>query len=141
VATPAKDKTEGQLKELARTEMAAAKDRLAARTAAARDYAKAAARLTDAASTWQRIQTEATAAQARSVAALIDSDMKPAEVARLLGIDTKQLRSLRTASPAPPNRKQPKTTAAAASNETPAARTQRAGDTHETGAPESTQSA
>jgi len=99
VATPAKDETEGQLKELAHTEMAAAKDRLAARTAAARDYAKAAARLTDAASTWQRIQIEATAAQARSVAALIDSDMKFAEVARLLGIDTKQLRSLRTASP------------------------------------------
>jgi hypothetical protein len=62
---------------------------LAKRTAAAKDYAAAATKLTEAAATWERIQGEAAAAMAKAVNELIDSDTKPAEVAQLLGIDQK----------------------------------------------------
>lgn len=91
--------TEDELKRLAQEEMDAAKDRLTKRTAAARDYAAAAARLRDATATWERIQGETTTAKAKAVADLLDSEMKAPDVAKLLGIDAKELRILRSVSP------------------------------------------
>jgi hypothetical protein len=94
------DTTEAQLKALADTEVAAIRERLRRRTAAARDFAAASARINEAAATWGRIQGEATTAKARAVKDLIDSDMKPAEVAQLLGLNAKELRAIRTTGPA-----------------------------------------
>jgi hypothetical protein len=93
------DTTEARLKELAQAEMTRTKERLAKRTTAARDFATATAKIEAAATTWERIQGEAIVAKASAVTALIDSEMKPAEVAQLLGIDAKELRTIRAVAP------------------------------------------
>ena len=91
--------TENRLKQLAQAEAAAVKERLTKRTAAARDYGVAVARLAEAAVTWERIQGEVTMARAKAVADLLDSEMAAADVAKLLGLETKELRALRGAAP------------------------------------------
>jgi hypothetical protein len=125
MATTGARETADQLKKLAQAEMDAAKERLTRRTAAARNYASAAARLTDAAATWERIQGEATAAQANAVTELIDSGMKPAAVAELLAVDAKQLRALRATVPTPDD---------AISDPGASAPTESSGDTEDTAA-------
>lgn len=86
-----------QLKKLAQAEATAAKERLARRTSAARDFAAAAATRAEAQATWERIQGEVDAKQARAVVALLDADLKAVQVAELLGIEVKDVRALKTA--------------------------------------------
>jgi ERCC4-type nuclease len=94
------DTTADRLKELADAEMAEAKQRLAKRTAAAKSYATAAAKLVEATKTWERIQAETTTAKAKAINDLLDSEMKPVQVAELLGLDQRELRAIRTTTPA-----------------------------------------
>jgi hypothetical protein len=88
-----------QLKKLAQAEATAAKERLAKRTAAARDFGAAAATRAEAQATWERIQGEVDAKQAKAVASLLDTDLKAAQVAELLGIEVKDVRMLRAVAP------------------------------------------
>jgi|ERR1035437_9769070 hypothetical protein len=87
---------EQQLKELAAKEAAAAKERLKVRSKAAQQFGEATTRLTNAQETWELAQGGATRRKAGAVEDLINSGMKPAEVADLLGIDGKELRVLRS---------------------------------------------
>jgi hypothetical protein len=93
------DPVADQLKKLAQTEASAARQRLAKRTTAARDFASATAMRAEGAATWERIQGEANLRQAKAIAALLDSDLKPTEVAQLLGINVREVRALKSAAP------------------------------------------
>ncbi len=86
-----------QLKKLAQAEATAARERLAKRTSAARDFASAAAGRAEAQANWRRIQGEVDAKQSKAVAAVLDTDLKAAQVAELLGIDVKDVRTFKTA--------------------------------------------
>jgi hypothetical protein len=90
---------EQQLKELAAKEAAAAKERLKVRSKAAQQFGEATTRLTNAQETWELAQGEATRRKAGAVESLINSGMKAAEVGELLGIEGKELRTLRAAAP------------------------------------------
>ena len=89
------DPTTRRLRELAAQEAAATKERLATRTAAARLFSGAVARLAEAKAAWERVQAEAQRAQAEAVEDLLGSGLQPGEVAELLGISNRELRSLR----------------------------------------------
>lgn len=91
------DQAARRLKEIAAQEEAAAKERLAVRTGAARSFARAAARLEDARATWGRAQAEVAEAKAKSVADLLGTGMAVGEVAGLLGASERELRALRAA--------------------------------------------
>ena len=88
------DPTTRRLRELAAQEAAATKDRLATRTAAARLFSGAVARLAEAKAPWERVQAEAQHAKAVAVEDLLGSGLQPGEVAELLGISNRELRSL-----------------------------------------------
>src|ERR1035437_5499330 len=90
---------EQQLKELAAKEAAAAKERLKVRSKAAQQFGEATTRLTNAQETWELAQGEARPRKAGAVESLINSGMKAAEVGELLGIEGKELRTLRAAAP------------------------------------------
>ena len=87
--------TTERLKELADAEVAAAKERLSKRTEAAASFADAEARLLAGHAAWEAIQGEAATDKAAAVQQLVETGMKPAQVAGLLGIDTKELRAVR----------------------------------------------
>ena len=88
------DPTIRRLRELAAQEAAATKERLATRTAAARLFSGAVARLAETKAAWERAQAEAQRAQAEAVEDLLGSGMQLGEVAELLGISKRELRSL-----------------------------------------------
>ena len=94
------DDATARLKALADAEVAAAKQRHKTRSTATARFAAAVAKLADAETAWTAAQGEATEAKATAVADLLDSGMKPGEVAELLGIDTKEVRAFKTAAPA-----------------------------------------
>ena len=75
-----------RLRELAAQEAAVTKQRLATRTAAARLFFGAVARLAEAKAAWGRAQAEARRAQAEAVEDLVGSGLQLGEVAELLGI-------------------------------------------------------
>jgi hypothetical protein len=87
--------TAERLKELADAEVAAAKERLTKRTEAAARFASAEARLVAARTIWEATQGAAATDKAAAVEQLLDTGMKPAQVAELLGLDAKELRTLR----------------------------------------------
>jgi hypothetical protein len=87
--------TIGRLRDLAAQEAAATKERLATRTAAARLFSGAVARLAEARVAWQRAQTEAQRAQAEAIDDLVGSGMELGDVGELFGISKAELRSLR----------------------------------------------
>jgi hypothetical protein len=91
------DQAARRLKEIAAQEEAAAKERLAVRTGAARSFARAAARLEDARATWGRAQAEVAEAKAKSVADLLGTGGWRWGVAGLLGASERELRALRAA--------------------------------------------
>ena len=93
------DPTTRRLRELAAQEAAATKERLATRTAAARLFSGAVARLAETKAAWERAQAEAQRAQAEAVEDLLVSGLQPDEVAELLGISNRELRSLRATRP------------------------------------------
>lgn len=93
------DQATQRLKDLADAEVAAAKERHRSRSTATASFAAAEVKLTQAASAWEAAQGEAVTAKAAAVTALIDSGMKPGDVAELLGIPAKQVRSLRASAP------------------------------------------
>ncbi len=97
MARTSEDPITEQLRKLAQTEAAAAKERLSKRTAAARDFAGASATRLEAVAAWERIQGETHLKQAKAVAALLDSDLSAADVAQLLGIDQREVRTLKAA--------------------------------------------
>ena len=84
-----------RLRELAAQEAAATKERLALRTAAARSFSGAVARLAEAKAAWESAQAEAERSKATAVGELLGSGMQAVEVAELLGISEKELRALR----------------------------------------------
>ena len=88
-----------RLRELAAQEAAVTKQRLATRTAAARSFFGAVARLAEAKAAWGRAQAEARRAQAEAVEDLVGSGLQLGEVAELLGISNRELRSLGAATP------------------------------------------
>ncbi len=94
------DDATARLKALADAEVAAAKERHKTRSTATARFAAAVAKLAHAETAWSAAQGEANEAKATAVADLVDSGMKPGEVAELLGIDTKEVRALKTAAPA-----------------------------------------
>ena len=96
-----------RLRELAAQEAAVTKQRLATRTAAARLFFGAVARLAEAKAAWGRAQAEARRAQAEAVEDLVGSGLQVGEVAELLGISNRELRSLGAATPARPKRTRP----------------------------------
>jgi len=96
-----------QLRELAAQEAAVTKQRFATRTAAARLFFGAVARLAEAKATWGRAQAEARRAQAQAVGDLVGSGLPLGEVADLLGISDRELRGLGAATPARPKRSRP----------------------------------
>ncbi len=96
-----------RLRELAAQEAAVTKQRLATRTAAARLFFGAVARLAEAKAAWGRAQAEARRAQAEAVEDLVGSGLQVGEVAELLGISNGELRSLGAAAPARPKRTRP----------------------------------
>ena len=89
------DPTIRRLRELAAQEAAATKERLATRTAAARLFSGAVARLAAAKAAWERAEAETQRARAEAVEDLLGSGLQPHEVAELLGISNRELRSLR----------------------------------------------
>ena len=99
--------TTRRIRELAAQEAAVTKQRLATRTAAARLFLGAVARLADAKAAWGRAQAEARRAQAHAVADLVGSGLQRGEVAELLGISKRELHSLGAATPARPKRTRP----------------------------------
>ena len=99
--------TTRRLRELAAQEAAVTKQRLATRTAAARLFFGAVARLAEAKAAWERAQAEARRAQAEAVEDLVGSGLQLGEVAELLGISNRELRSLGAATPARPKRTRP----------------------------------
>lgn len=94
------DDATARLKALADAEVAAAKERHKTRSTATARFAAAVAKLADAETAWSAAQGEANDAKATAVGDLLDSGMKPGEVAELLGIDTKEVRALKTAASA-----------------------------------------
>jgi hypothetical protein len=98
------DPTIRRLRELAAQEATATKERLATRTAAARLFSGAVARLAETKAAWARAQAEAQGAEAEAVEDLLGSGLQPDEVAELLGISNRELRSLRGATPARPTK-------------------------------------
>ena len=104
IARVGDDPTTRRLRELAAQEAAATKERLATRTAAARLFSGAVARLAEAKAAWERAQAEAQRAQAEAVEDLLGSGLQPDEVAELLGISNRELRSLRATTPARPTK-------------------------------------
>ena len=96
------DPTIRRLRELAAQEAAATKERLATRTAAARLFFGAVARLAEAKAAWERAQAEAQRAQAEAVEDLLGSGLQLGEVADLLGISNRELRGLHAMTPDPP---------------------------------------
>jgi uncharacterized membrane protein YqiK len=96
-----------RLRELAAQEAAVTKQRLASRTAAARLFFGAVARIAEAKAAWGRAQAEARRAQAEAVEDLVGSGLQLGEVAELLGISNRELRSLGAATPARPKRTRP----------------------------------
>jgi hypothetical protein len=96
-----------RLRELAAQEAAVTKQRLATRTAAARLFFGAVARLAEAKAAWGRAQAEARHAQAKAVEALVGSGLQHDEVAELLGISDRDLRSLGTTTLARPKSRRP----------------------------------
>ena len=96
-----------RLRVLAAQEAAVTKQRLATRTAAARLFFGAVARLAEAKAAWGRAQADARRAQAQAVEDLVGSGLQVGEVAELLGISNRELRSLGAATPARPNRTRP----------------------------------
>ena len=96
-----------RLRELAAQEAAVTKQRLATRTAAARLFFGAVARLAEAKAAWGRAQADARRAQAEAVEDLVGSGLPLGEVADLLGISNRELRSLGAAAPARPKRTRP----------------------------------
>ena len=96
-----------RLRELAAQEAAVTKQRLATRTAAARLFFGAVARIAEAKAAWGRAQAEARRAQADAVEDLVGSGLQLGEVADLLGISDRELRSLGAATPARPKRTRP----------------------------------
>jgi hypothetical protein len=98
--------TTRRLRELAAQEAAVAKQRLATRTAAARLFFGALARLAEAKAAWGRAQAEARHAQAEAVEDLVGSGLQVGEVAELLGVSNRELRSFGAAR-ARPKRKRP----------------------------------
>jgi len=107
MARSADGTTEQTLKDLAAEEVAAAKERLAVRTAAARRFAAAEAKLAEARAALELSQREATKAKGAAVDEILDSGMKPGDVAKLLGIDAKELRAIRSAAQAHATTKAP----------------------------------
>ena len=89
------DPTTRRLRELAAQEAAATKERLATRTAAARLFSGAVARVAETKAAWERAQAEAQRAQAEAVEDLLGSGLQPDDVAELLGMSKKELRSFR----------------------------------------------
>ena len=89
------DRAARRLKEMASQEGAAAKERLSVRTAAARSFARAGARLEAARAVWERAQEDVHGAKAKAVADLLGTGMKAGEVAGLLGVSERQLKALR----------------------------------------------
>ena len=96
-----------RLRELAAQEAAVTKQRLATRTAAARLFFGAVARVAEAKATWGRAQAQARRAQAKAVEDLVGSGLQLGEVGDLLGISIRELRSLGATTPARPNRTRP----------------------------------
>ena len=96
-----------RLRELAAQEAAVTKQRLATRTAAARLFFGAVARLAEAKAAWERAQAEARGAQAEAVDDLVGSGLQIGEVAELLGVSNRELRDLGAATPARPKRTRP----------------------------------
>ena len=88
-------------------EAAVTKQRLTTRTAAARLFFGALARLAEAKAAWGRAEAEARRAQAEAVEDLVGSGLQLGEVADLLGISNRELRSLGAAIPARPKRTRP----------------------------------
>ena len=84
--------------------MAATKQRLAIRTAAARSFSGAAARLAQTKAALEGAETDAERAQAEAVSDLIGSGLQRDEVAELVGVSTRELGSLRATTPAPPTK-------------------------------------
>jgi hypothetical protein len=77
----------------------ATKERLATRTAAARLFSGAVARLAEAKAARDRVQAEAQRAQAEALEDLLGSGLQPDKVAELFGISNRVLRSLRGTMP------------------------------------------
>ena len=96
-----------RLRVLAAQEAAVTKQRLATRTAAARLFFGAVARLAEAKAAWGRAEAEARRAQAEAVEDLVGSGLQVGQVAELLGISNRELRSLGAAAPARPKRTRP----------------------------------
>ncbi len=99
--------TTRRLRELAAQEAAVTKQRLATGTAAARLFFGAVARLAEAKTAWGRAQAEARRAQAEGVVGLVGAGLQLGEVAELLGISNRELRSLGATTPARPKRARP----------------------------------
>ena len=95
MARPGDDPAIRRLRELAAQEAAATKERLATRTAAARLFSGAVARLAETKAAWEHAEAEAQRARAEAVEDLLGFGLQPDEVAELLGISNRELRSFR----------------------------------------------
>ena len=95
IARVGDDSTARRFREFAAQEVAATKERLATRTAAARLFSGAVARLAETKAAWERVQTQTQRAEAEAVEGLLGSGLQPGEVAELLGISNRELRGLR----------------------------------------------
>jgi hypothetical protein len=104
VARVADDPTIRQLRELAAQEAAATKERLATRTAAARLFSGAVARVAETKAAWEHAQAEARRARARAVKDLVGSGMELGQVTELLGISKREVRSLGAKRPEKPRK-------------------------------------
>lgn len=93
------DPTTQRLRELAAQEAAAARERLATRTGAARSFSAAMARLAEAKAAWEGAQAEAERSKAKAVGDLLGTGLEASEVAELLGIPERELRALRATTP------------------------------------------
>jgi hypothetical protein len=95
------DPTTLRLRQLAAQEAAVRRERLATRTAAARSFSAAVARVADAKDAWEHVQAEARRVQSKAVEDFLCSGLAPSEVAELLGISNRELRTLRKTTAAP----------------------------------------
>ena len=93
------DPTMRRLRELAAQEAAAAKERLATRTAAARSFSGAVTRLAEAKAAWEGAQAEAQRSKAKAVTELLGTGMQLGEVTELLDISERELRTFRATAP------------------------------------------
>ena len=98
------DPTTQRLREIAAQEAAAAKERLAVRTGAARSFSAAVARLAEAKVAWEGAQAEAERSKAKAVRDLLASGLEAGEVAELLGISERELRASRATAPERPSK-------------------------------------